>query len=441
MIGSRVRFQDKRGTIRYVGQVASNSRQPDREWFGVEWDYDNQGLHDGSLFDLESGSTTTYFHCPQTRGSFIKLEKAVLPQTLALAVEQRYESPNLVGEICSLANSALGVFSERDGLQFPQVGVVDFSYTLFRTWGELLRTVRQAFPRAKELIAGENEALTVGEMASGELDFPQLQVFVLTKANVSAVRELLPKLRMDNLVHLCLCNCGMDALPASLPQTLRELDISFNKFRMLPRLPSELAMLNVSHNPLLVVEEPCEPHFHLTCLFVDHAREDWGRLEMLDRSFPKLQELALALDVSLRKRCIVRFPHLVKLDKSPISLEERFKAEVAAIKSREAFPHRDAVARNHPADLDKPQPFFSQSGLVRVCFANPQLAAATVERLLPRQTKLVDLFTIHNRLFSCLPKQLEVDGAPLARADCARDGLLLSDVLLKQEETCQVVGH
>ena len=58
-VGERVRVDEKRGTVRWIGQLPTKAGS-DMVWVGVEYDVVGQGKHDGShngvqKFECENG--------------------------------------------------------------------------------------------------------------------------------------------------------------------------------------------------------------------------------------------------------------------------------------------------------------------------------------------------------------------------------------------------
>ena len=49
-IGKRIQVEKFKGTIRYIGPVAT-SKKSSTIWLGIEWDDENRGKHDGSVID------------------------------------------------------------------------------------------------------------------------------------------------------------------------------------------------------------------------------------------------------------------------------------------------------------------------------------------------------------------------------------------------------
>ena len=69
-IGSRVEVEGEKGTVRYVGSVAT-SKKAETRWVGIEWDNEGRGKHDGSV-TTNDNQTHRYFTCKPGMASFLK---------------------------------------------------------------------------------------------------------------------------------------------------------------------------------------------------------------------------------------------------------------------------------------------------------------------------------------------------------------------------------
>ena len=94
-IGHRIAVKEHRGTIRYVGPVAT-SKKATTVWLGIEWDDINRGKNDGSVKTAD-GKIHRYFTCEDGRGSFIKPVKANFGRDVLTVILDRYSL-----DVCSL---------------------------------------------------------------------------------------------------------------------------------------------------------------------------------------------------------------------------------------------------------------------------------------------------------------------------------------------------
>ena len=79
-------------TVKYVGKVATSTKNPDFIWIGVQWDDPKRGKHDG-----ETGGVR-YFRCDEnTSGSFAKPTKLIRAAGLLKMLKERYEKDDTTG--------------------------------------------------------------------------------------------------------------------------------------------------------------------------------------------------------------------------------------------------------------------------------------------------------------------------------------------------------
>lgn len=87
-IGSRVKCNDDFGTVRYIGEVQGYKGL----WYGIEWDNESRGKHDGCLDGIQYFKTSK-----PSAGSFVRPNKIIPSKTCAEAIRQYYGDP----EVCS----------------------------------------------------------------------------------------------------------------------------------------------------------------------------------------------------------------------------------------------------------------------------------------------------------------------------------------------------
>ncbi|ETO14525.1 hypothetical protein RFI_22840 [Reticulomyxa filosa] len=93
-LGERIECEGSYGIIRYVGPVAT-SQKADAVWFGIEWEAQNRGKHDGSVVTSDGqvqmqNTTVRYYTCPPNQGSFIKPPKAKFGRDLLNVIKDRF---------------------------------------------------------------------------------------------------------------------------------------------------------------------------------------------------------------------------------------------------------------------------------------------------------------------------------------------------------------
>lgn len=275
MIGDRIRFKQKRGTIRYVGPVVHDNTN--RIWYGIEWDEPGNGIHDGSVVDESNGTVVRYFQTEPRNGSFVKPEKVEKAEDLKLCYEQRYLARQQVQELVTkdnsekshLAEGFLGLDGSNLGAfhplheelklreNFNNITSLDISNTLFPSWFDLFKTVGRHFSNLRTLVAAENKIPIAPENASlvgSERELPQLTTLVLNSCDKRAVTAASRLLVWDSIEELRVAHCdlGVESL-THLPLKLKILDLAWNGIRLidsnfLSLLPHSLTYLNLSKN-------------------------------------------------------------------------------------------------------------------------------------------------------------------------------------------------
>ena len=226
-VGSRVQDRDgHRGTVRYVGAVAS-SKSAEAVYCGVEWDAPSRGKGDGSVVSAADPTGATLVRHFQTAcgggvgGSFMKPELLSAGVAAHEALDERYndktayagatlESPTgrgqgvpvlLVGDAKIRAQQALAKLataSLRDSLVArvapeslrelcPRLREVDLRGNLLRAWGDGgVAELGRQLPQLRILSLADNrlEPLTAAIGASLAGAFPQLRTLVLTETGV-----------------------------------------------------------------------------------------------------------------------------------------------------------------------------------------------------------------------------------------------------------------
>eukprot|EP01084_Bolivina_argentea_P116468 206941_1 len=96
-VGQRIAVDKFKGTIRYVGPVAT-SKKASTVWLGIEWDDLNRGKNDGSV-TTSDGTQHRYFTCADGKGSFIKPIKANFGRDLLSVILDRFSLDSLEDDI------------------------------------------------------------------------------------------------------------------------------------------------------------------------------------------------------------------------------------------------------------------------------------------------------------------------------------------------------
>lgn len=80
-IGSRIKCGEDFGTVRYIGEISGYKGV----WYGVEWDEESRGKHDGSVDDIQ------YFKTSRAgAGSFVRPNKIAPMKSCADAIRRYY---------------------------------------------------------------------------------------------------------------------------------------------------------------------------------------------------------------------------------------------------------------------------------------------------------------------------------------------------------------
>ncbi|XP_066988353.1 tubulin-specific chaperone E-like [Macrobrachium rosenbergii] len=87
MVGSRIECEGARGTVKFIGKVATTPGI----WYGVDWDEESRGKHDGTHTGEKYFETRT-----QTSGSFVRPAKVSAGVSLEEAVRGRYQDDTTI---------------------------------------------------------------------------------------------------------------------------------------------------------------------------------------------------------------------------------------------------------------------------------------------------------------------------------------------------------
>ena len=459
MINSRVRYRTKRGTIRYIGPVHNDKNNPERIWLGIEWDKDGDGLHDGSvIIDEDTKVRRRYFTCPSGRGSFVKPDKVNTPISFAQAYAERYDdhfsttttasrhhhhetrndnglvvaTPETISasdlKIAGLAFTNLGLAADDDDNNrfeaFDFLESLDVSDTLFDSWRNLLK-VASRLKNLKILVASDNSALSEGENHDNNDRFKMnlLHTLALTRCGPKSfmiVSNILDAPLLLKSLHLV--SCELEEIPLSIPDSVEELDLSFNRLSKLDRteiekLPNEIVTLILNGNSalrIIITDADSNNHNHIIkkcqkmgkICFDDTNIQTWKEVEVMDEMFPNLGDLRLwsipllsSKDLGIqnnRARIIVRFPQLIRLNGTEISVTERTDAEIICLKSGEPFPSQDILVKKYQFDIVS-RKRASGSTLFAITMVH---RSTSVIRKIPASTRLSNVLIVYNRLFA-----------------------------------------
>lgn len=84
------------GTVRYVGLLPLENDS--MVWYGIEWDDDSRGKHNGSVKD-KNNQIVQIFQCPEGHGSFVRENKIQKGISIEEAIIERYSESHSWNEV------------------------------------------------------------------------------------------------------------------------------------------------------------------------------------------------------------------------------------------------------------------------------------------------------------------------------------------------------
>ena len=239
-VGSRVTVDGSRGTVRYIGPVAT-SKTPGAVYAGIEWDDASRGKNDGAVCDAASGTATRYFTAGSATGaSFVKLELVDCGRGFEGALVERYcdtSTGSDGGALVGLSGKAVPVLlvgddkvREQQALGrlthlvlrearvavigwpagappvCPRVREVDLQGNLLQGWGEVAALGR-ALPLLRVLNLADNRLPPLTEALAAELAgcLPALRTLIVSETGLA----------WDSLTRLCALAPGLEELHAA----------------------------------------------------------------------------------------------------------------------------------------------------------------------------------------------------------------------------------
>lgn len=82
--------------MRYIGLLPLENDS--RVWYGIEWDDDNRGKHNGSVKD-KNNQIVQIFQCPEGHGSFVRENKIQKGISIEEAIIERYSESHSWNEV------------------------------------------------------------------------------------------------------------------------------------------------------------------------------------------------------------------------------------------------------------------------------------------------------------------------------------------------------
>lgn len=269
----------ERGTVRYIGEVAS-SKTVGARYAGIEWDTPSRGKNNGSVVDSQ-GVTTRYFTCPHERGaSFVKLELVTEGRTFEAALVERYCDVStgsdsgalvgvsgkavpvvLVGDDKVREQQALGKLTHvvlrdasvsvvGDVKVCPKVREVDLQGNLIESWEEVA-ALGKALPLLRVLNLSDNRLPPLTEEGASSIAgcLPGLKTFIVSDTGIDWASITRLSLLAPGLEEIHATGCGLTTLTPSPSLFNHNGDASVDAF-LPPHLLPKVKTLNLSNNPL-----------------------------------------------------------------------------------------------------------------------------------------------------------------------------------------------
>ncbi|XP_071962848.1 tubulin-specific chaperone E-like [Antedon mediterranea] len=235
-VGDRIWSDGEIGTVKYVGEVESTSGL----WFGVDWDNQDRGKHDGTH------NKKKYFETKSpTSGSFVRPKKTVPGVSFLAALKERY----IPDDILTGGIDEAEMFVVGDGQQ-----------TAVEMVGAKSIVQRQSnFARLKNAVLRD---LKINRCNEG-----------------SVVRQLIPNVTEIDLSKNLINSLEEVAMLANQLQNLQDLKLSENRFS-LPKDPRSLR----------------SSFINLQNVFLNYVNFTWEEIEFCVPMWPKLRQLHICFN-------------------------------------------------------------------------------------------------------------------------------------------------
>ncbi|XP_066955852.1 tubulin-specific chaperone E-like isoform X1 [Macrobrachium rosenbergii] len=265
-VGSRVECEGARGTIKFVGEVATTPGV----WYGVDWDEESRGKHDGMHKGKKYFETRT-----QTSGSFVRPAKVNAGVSLEEAVRGRYQDDTTIeSQHTEQLQRAIGArFVEVVGMEKigkKQSKLEELENVVLDGWcvyGAGDSDLMKLFPRIQELNLSNSLLSSWESVANIARQLPRLK-FLDLSGNKLQLPERPSELveSMSNIGHLVLNNMigyGWKEILTCCVMfpTLKKLQVAYNQLTTLGPVPSNilssLEEMDIGANPVSSWEEIC----------------------------------------------------------------------------------------------------------------------------------------------------------------------------------------
>eukprot|EP00045_Choanoeca_perplexa_P010495 m.106292 g.106292 ORF g.106292 m.106292 type:complete len:495 (-) comp15297_c0_seq1:2211-3695(-) len=366
-IGKRVQIGSHKGTIRFFGPVADTG-----EWYGVEWDDNSRGKHNGThkgnrVFETKSTS--------ETAASFIKPRKIEWGQDIVTAIKQRYTTGSLIDDSTTLHGVQVQLVGEakvsnqlqdlstlqevvlRDcnvndivpqdlGVQLPALRALDLSNCLISQWTTIVEICRQ-LPLLESLIITQNVLPDDIGIEPEVLDsaFAGIKRFLACNMPLSLTTAVQLLTSMPQLEDLHLCELGWNTLQplveADLTRHLKLFNLYGNQISSWSQVFAlaqsyHVEVLLANQNQLGDFEDAQVPTtLPLKALSIGGNRlQSWRCVWQLGR-FKDLVDIKLRnnclgqglKESELRKCVLVNLPNVRVLNGSTVTARERLVAD------------------------------------------------------------------------------------------------------------------
>ncbi|KAJ8906970.1 hypothetical protein NDN08_003453 [Rhodosorus marinus] len=412
-----------RGWVRYVGEVAGRREQ---KWYGIEWDEEERGKHDG-VYD-----GYRYFQCRRegSFGSFVKPKMISGRQTLGEAVMEKYSpkkeslADSLVVSkpveldlltLCSVSGMKVAAIRPGDESIIPSVTDLDLSNNLLSSWGDLA-TKLAAFEQLSSLTLSKN-FLLIEQRPPVATILPSLKTLIISSASLEsedadALMQSCP--RLESCVLHGNRISDVTKLAKSVPKSLRVLDLSDNEIDSWETVSTlkatNLENLNFSGNRLRSISTHlCEEGDWQSLSTLSLSRnplETWESVEAL-AFLPSLVSLRISgtgigssiNDDFLRQGVIGRLEKLTILNGSDITVDDRLEAEKAylgeVLRSEKSRSNPGLSSDGRIGRLRKKYSMFSAESLPS---SEVKAVSKIADQLIQVNMRLIDGPTVTKRL-------------------------------------------
>lgn len=293
-VGDRVESVDSaRGWLRYIGTVEGKG---ETVWYGVEWDQEARGKHDGSY------NGRRYFVCEESghRGSLV--QKKVLTERISLstALQRRYSDNGDLSElsVCSVSGMCVCCATESMEGLVPELKDLNLSNNLIGSWREASRVVGFC-PHLDTLNLSGNRI-----RVEHQSHLASLRQLVLCSMNLHTDDLKCIVMSCPELEELVVHDNAVDTLRSLadfLPKSMKRLDVSRNQIRSWSEVMSlavlpHLDRLVLSENKIEAITSPLtsDTTWHmLSDLSVNlNPLSQWSSITALNQ-LPKLVKLRI----------------------------------------------------------------------------------------------------------------------------------------------------